>query len=130
VGLAAGERQVPEWFGPDCSLRRCPSNDDPVTTINVNAPYEALVETDCGGKSMPGVNGVGATGNLCHVDCSNRGICDYRSGNCKCFNGHHGLDCSIISVDNLLLTVTTFVTGESGGPIDVVAAVGHADDAH
>ncbi len=27
VGLDAGETQVAEWYGPDCSLRRCPSGD-------------------------------------------------------------------------------------------------------
>jgi len=25
VGLGDGETQEPEWFGPDCSLRHCPS---------------------------------------------------------------------------------------------------------
>jgi hypothetical protein len=27
VGLDAGETQVAEWYGPDCSLRRCPSGN-------------------------------------------------------------------------------------------------------
>lgn len=31
VGLGSGETQEPEWFGPDCSLRHCPSGDDPNT---------------------------------------------------------------------------------------------------
>ena len=38
VGLDAGQTQEPEWFGPDCSLRHCPSGDDPVTLDD---------ETDC-----------------------------------------------------------------------------------
>lgn len=38
VGLEAGQTQEPEWFGPDCSLRHCPSGDDPVTLDD---------ETDC-----------------------------------------------------------------------------------
>lgn len=41
VGLDAGETQVAEWYGPDCSLRRCPSGDDLWTTVD---------ETDCSGK--------------------------------------------------------------------------------
>ena len=31
VGLAANETQEPEWFGPNCVRRHCPSGDDPVT---------------------------------------------------------------------------------------------------
>lgn len=38
VGLGAGQTQEPEWFGPDCSLRHCPSGDDPSTDAD---------ETDC-----------------------------------------------------------------------------------
>ena len=26
VGLASGQRQDAEWFGPDCSMRHCSSN--------------------------------------------------------------------------------------------------------
>lgn len=26
----------------------------------------------------------------CHVDCSNRGICDHGTGVCRCFDGYHG----------------------------------------
>merc|ERR1711924_291891 len=31
VGLDTGETQLPEYFGADCSLKRCPSGDDPFT---------------------------------------------------------------------------------------------------
>jgi hypothetical protein len=31
VGLGSGQTQMPEYYGPDCSLMRCPSNDDPLT---------------------------------------------------------------------------------------------------
>ena len=43
VGLDSGETQLAEWFGPDCSLRRCPSGDDPWTTVdetNCNKKYD------------------------------------------------------------------------------------------
>jgi hypothetical protein len=38
--------------------------------------------------------GVGESGNLCHVDCAHRGICDYLTGECTCFKGFYGTDCS------------------------------------
>ena len=80
VGLGDGETQEPEYFGPDCSRRHCPSGDDPLTDVD---------ETDC-----EGLNG-GASGNLCHVDCSRRGVCNYRTGECDCFDGFYGLNCGI-----------------------------------
>ena len=89
VGLGAGERQKAEWFGIDCSMRRCPSANDPLTTAD---------ETDCSGVAAEGGVGTGASGNLCHVDCANRGICDYTTGTCTCFNGFHSQDCSKTSI--------------------------------
>jgi hypothetical protein len=59
-----------------------------------------VIETNCTGKGDNGRlgTGPGLTGNLCHVDCSNRGLCDYKTGLCKCFEGHYGDDCSLRSV--------------------------------
>ena len=51
-------------------------------------------ETDCSGKTAPGGRGVGEAGNLCHVECSNRGTCDYKTGQCKCFDGFMGVACN------------------------------------
>lgn len=85
VGLGYGETQEPEWFGPDCSLRHCPSGDNPQTSTD---------ETDCAGVYAKNSNAQGESGNLCQVDCSNQGICDYRTGTCRCFNGQYGPDCS------------------------------------
>ena len=84
VGLGAGETQAPEFFGADCSLRRCPSHDDPMTAAD---------ETDCANVTAAGGHGVGKRGNKCHVECSNRGTCDYGNGLCKCFKGHTGVAC-------------------------------------
>lgn len=83
VGIGSGETQVAEYWGPDCSQRRCPSADNPMTSGD---------ETDC-----EGVNG-GSAGNLCHVECSQNGICDYSSGTCKCFAGFYGEACARQSV--------------------------------
>lgn len=46
VGLGSGQTQEPEWFGPDCSLRHCPSGDDPNTDQD---------ETDCSGVTSSSV---------------------------------------------------------------------------
>ncbi|CAM9644223.1 unnamed protein product [Heterosigma akashiwo] len=89
VGLGSGETQTPEWFGPDCSLRHCPSGNDPSTTVD---------ETQCNGTLADGGKGTGQEGNLCHVDCANRGICDYKSGLCSCFPGYYGHNCALKSV--------------------------------
>jgi hypothetical protein len=63
VGLGAGETQEPEWFGPDCSLKHCPSADNPRTNA---------VETNCYGMVAKGSIYAGAVGNLCQVDCANQ----------------------------------------------------------
>uniref|UniRef100_A0A7S4T8L0 EGF-like domain-containing protein n=1 Tax=Ditylum brightwellii TaxID=49249 RepID=A0A7S4T8L0_9STRA len=88
VGLGSGEVQVSEWFLPDCSRRRCPSGDNPETAAN---------ELDCSGVTAPGGRGVGEEGNLCYVECSNQGICEYDEtngiGKCKCFPGYIGDNC-------------------------------------
>lgn len=36
----------------------------------------------------------GAEGNKCHLDCSGRGLCDYTTGICKCFDMYYGDNCS------------------------------------
>mmetsp|Transcript_37306 Transcript_37306/g.54549 ORF Transcript_37306/g.54549 Transcript_37306/m.54549 type:complete len:301 (+) Transcript_37306:83-985(+) len=89
VGLGNGERQEPEWFGADCSLRHCPSADDPRTT--------SVDETDCSNKDAKGGRGTGQPGNICHIDCSNRGLCDYVTGRCTCFDGYYGEACHLQS---------------------------------
>lgn len=86
VGLYSGETQVPEWFGPDCSLRHCPSADDIVT--------DYFDETVC--QNVTASNSIykGGHGNKCFVECGNRGKCDYKTGLCHCFDGFYGSDCT------------------------------------
>jgi len=52
--------------GPDCSLKECPSSDDPLA-------FE---------------------GNSEGRDCSGRGNCDYGTGQCTCYAGYTSNDCS------------------------------------
>lgn len=85
VGLGANQTQEAEFFGPACELRRCPSGDDPRTAL--------INELNCTGKARTGGTDVGAHGNLCHVECSNTGVCDYSTGICSCFDGFYGTNC-------------------------------------
>jgi hypothetical protein len=84
VGLGHGETQDPEYYGPGCERRRCPSGDDPQTIED---------ETDCLNVTARGGFAVGRPGNKCHVDCSNRGLCDDQTGLCACFGGFTGHNC-------------------------------------
>ncbi|KAL4108672.1 hypothetical protein PRIC1_000382 [Phytophthora ramorum] len=84
VGAASGELQATEYFSADCSKRHCPIGDDPDTTVD---------ETNCQGKTVPGGTAVGAAGNKCLVECSNRGVCNYKAGTCTCFQGYTGYAC-------------------------------------
>lgn len=175
VGLDSGETQLAEWWGPDCSLRRCPSGDDPWTTVDEtdctgkydngastaasittavtsstassatqttvihtagarpfavgdivtisghtgNAAHTAMNQeftvktvtsttvvvltgsgmTASGSAYDTGSSGIVATfsmtakGNLCHIECSNRGLCDHSAGQCQCFDGWKGAAC-------------------------------------
>jgi hypothetical protein len=60
--------------GADCSLIECPSNSDPI----VSDPWGTSAKTG---------------GQLEGRDCSGRGICDYASGLCECFEGYTGEAC-------------------------------------
>ena len=174
VGLDTGETQLAEWFGPDCSLRRCPSGDDPWTTIDetdckekydngassaasittsvtqslagsatsttithvagarafavgdtvtisghtgtaantamnqvftvasVSSPTVAVLTgsgmTSSGSAYSSGTIiatfSMAAAGNLCHVECANRGLCNYAIGQCQCFGSWKGAACT------------------------------------
>jgi len=96
AGIRAHEVQVTEWFGPDCSLRHCPSNDNPYTPGN---------ELDCSNKTMGYSEVLGEDGNLCQVDCADLGICDYNTGVCNCFNGQFGPDCTFSFNANVTFSV-------------------------
>jgi len=90
VGLGSGETQQSQYFGPGCDKIRCPTGDDPGTPT--------VDETNCDGKLADGGFGTGATGNLCHVDCSGRGACDHTTGLCTCYEGHHTDNCGQVNL--------------------------------
>ncbi|DAZ97541.1 TPA: hypothetical protein N0F65_003027 [Lagenidium giganteum] len=86
VGFGSGELQATEYFGADCSRRHCPTGNDPDTDAD---------ETNCQGVVADGGFATGAAGNLCLVECSNRGLCSHKTGLCKCFAGYSGYACQI-----------------------------------
>ncbi|KAF1319352.1 hypothetical protein FI667_g13254, partial [Globisporangium splendens] len=49
------------------------------------------------GKIAAGGAGTSAIGNKCHVDCANRGKCDFTTGTCTCFDGFYGSNCASLS---------------------------------
>lgn len=71
-------------------LGHCPSGDNPHTPNN---------EEDCHGRSQEGAPGRhnGEVNNRCHVDCSGRGVCNFKTGRCLCFENSHGAACDKIS---------------------------------
>lgn len=85
VGLKKYQSQLPEYFGADCSMRRCPHGDNPFTVLN---------ETDCEALNQTRGTGLGFNDNYCHLDCAGRGICDYSTGTCTCFEGSTGANCA------------------------------------
>lgn len=58
-----------EWTGPDCSLRTCPKDFAWVGSV------------------------VGSNDLHPWVECSNKGVCDRKTGMCECFTGYDGLAC-------------------------------------
>lgn len=100
VGFGGGQRQLSEWFGADCSLRHCPTGDNPMTSLN---------ESNCKGRRqqagagrpflpwlspLPASHGRGLVGNICQVDCSGRGSCDHSTGVCSCYSPSWGDNCA------------------------------------
>ena len=71
------------YRGPDCSLKECPSLADP--------------QTGPGGKDS-GLLDFPAMNNVEYRDCSGRGICDYETGLCQCFEGAYGEACNLQSI--------------------------------
>jgi hypothetical protein len=77
-------------------------------------------ETDCSNLNVTATPG--ELGNRCHVDCANQGICDFKTGTCRCFDGQYGTDCSLqlevpaslYSSGGIYTTVTVMDGGDPG----------------
>jgi len=106
------------WQGADCSLRTCPfglahvdspkgdldmsadSLSGPIDTLLVGStvyPYGTQEQfpnmTDSAGDALD---------NTAHyyMECSNKGICDRKVGECDCFDGYEGSSCQRASCPN------------------------------
>lgn len=88
MGYDAGQYPVSEWFGPDCSLKHCPSGWD--------RAFQTVNATDCFNVTISGSsnNAVGLPGSLCFQECSGQGTCNYTTGTCNCFPSRWGMDCA------------------------------------
>ena len=94
----------PEWYGEDCSLKRCPENYSPLSWIgspksmcsghgtcnNGNCTCsEGFIGADCSKRTCPGLD---IHGNNTGVSCSGHGTCQ-NNGACTCDAGYKGEDC-------------------------------------
>jgi len=129
VGYTNGTTQLAEYFGPSCEYKRCPSGDDPQTLVD---------ETDCTdkrqtpfGNEILGPGLTGERGNKCHIDCSNRGTCDYLSGTCTCYPGFSGMSCNNINSNiyaNGYSKATTVVNSEEAERREWLDILGYPED--
>lgn len=101
---------------------RCPSGDNPYTCVDEEkcqgvSQYSGGIEIlillrfvfNSVGIFIALNISLGQYGNLCHVDCSNRGKCNYNTGTCTCFNGTHGENCGEINDDKGNYFIICFV---------------------
>lgn len=66
-----------------------------ISAIEANRQSGSHLSTDVSAGQY--IN-TGAEGNLCHVDCSNRGLCNHETGQCRCYRGYYGAACENMDV--------------------------------
>jgi hypothetical protein len=111
------------WQGEDCSLRTCPFGlahvDSPKGDLDMSAdslsgPGTTILEHSTVypygvQEQFPNMTTTGTTwtnGKLLsqsahyYMECSNKGICDRKAGECECFDGYDGSACQRASCPN------------------------------
>ena len=68
--------------------------------IDHTAKHSILYHKHLHEHSQLGTGCRGASGNACHIECSNRGKCDNTKGSCECYPGFFGEACENYDVLN------------------------------
>lgn len=67
------------WFENDCSARKCP----------YRKAFADVADTSVSGRTVH-----------YYAECSNKGVCDRKSGECDCFDGYTGAGCDRLMCPN------------------------------
>jgi hypothetical protein len=104
------------WQAADCSQRTCPFDLAHVDTPKGDLDHSNTITTGTVVSSntvyptgtqemypkMLGIDGSTVLTNTAHyyMECSNKGICDRKTGECECFDGYDGTACQRASCPN------------------------------
>jgi hypothetical protein len=80
---------LPGWVGENCSIRDCKNNCSGYGYCQIVFPIAQCI---CNQQERRGGDDCSII--FCLNNCTN-GVCDYKTGVCKCNSGWYGVDCSI-----------------------------------